>query len=272
VAAFIDEKVMVCGGATPAPVVLCYTLTDWTSEYTPKYRSPSAPDKTDWKEWSPGPSMAKKRSYAAGTKTEDGWWVTGGTNDTSTEILVNGAWVPGPELPTAMFGHCLLKLNSEKYFITGGVTDTLNLEARFDDDISTVSNPSYLVQNGVYSKVEGGPSVLIPACAMLGEDAYVVGGINTLTKDGSSEVHVWSKGQWKEGPELPVPIWGSSLVSYENQLYLLGGVTGNLSDGAFPFVELIYKLDQGAWTAVELYEDVNTYGRTKFPALVVPQK
>lgn len=253
VGALIDEKIMVCGGRTgytegglPALSDKCYTLTDGT-------------------QWTPAPDMENKRAYAAAAKTEDGWWVTGGTNVSrvmrdaatkSTEILINGKWESGPELPIALFGHCLLKLNSKQHLLAGGATPSMGSD-------ETKLGGTYLLEDGSYTEVVGGPILGIgAACAMLGEDAYIVGGGNPLTREMLSDVHIWSEGGWREGPKLPAPVYGASLVEHNNHLYLLGGLTSGNS-----YNKIIYKLDQGEWTVAANLRD----SRWSFPAFVVPK-
>lgn len=42
---------------------------------------------------------------------------------TSSEILVNGEFQPGPELPVGTYDHCMVAVNATHVFMSGGSTE-----------------------------------------------------------------------------------------------------------------------------------------------------
>ena len=48
-------------------------------------------------------------------------WVTGGRDNTTVNVTPAGS-NPGPDLPLAVDGHCLLQINSTTVMMIGGVT------------------------------------------------------------------------------------------------------------------------------------------------------
>ena len=66
--------------------------------------------------------MTFPRGFVGSAVFNGALWATGGYGRlNSTEILVNGSWAPGPDMPRGMGmdRHCLLALNDSTAFIVG---------------------------------------------------------------------------------------------------------------------------------------------------------
>ena len=89
VAGVVDSKLHICGGDEQST---CYALLG-----------------NCWKEL---PSLSVNRYEAAGSITEAGWLVTGGSerwgygSHSSSDLYKDGVWTSGPTLPTPTNGHC----------------------------------------------------------------------------------------------------------------------------------------------------------------------
>merc|ERR1712106_1020173 len=69
--------------------------------------------------------MTVERSGAAAVELGETWWVTGGYDASghllsSTEELTGNTWHSSTPLPTPLYGHCMVKINSSHVFIAGG--------------------------------------------------------------------------------------------------------------------------------------------------------
>merc|ERR1719250_972 len=80
--------------------------------------------------WVKEKGTISERKNAAAVETSAGWWVTGGWNkqkdcQSSTEVWDGKTWKKHIELPTPLCNHCMVKINSTHYFLTGGAKSTL---------------------------------------------------------------------------------------------------------------------------------------------------
>ena len=79
--------------------------------------------------WVIMPRMLEARAFASAVSVnEETWWITGGVNEvggnlSSTEILRDGVFSRGPELPEGLAKHCVAFLNESHVFLAGGETD-----------------------------------------------------------------------------------------------------------------------------------------------------
>ena len=105
------NTIMICGGYhTPDFLTNCYTLTDENG-----YFEQSA-------------SLHVPRLKSASVVTKNGLWITGGfhgwnENNTflsSTEFVTPTQALMGPEMPYAITGHCIIKIDESTVILTGG--------------------------------------------------------------------------------------------------------------------------------------------------------
>merc|ERR1711892_605665 len=69
--------------------------------------------------------MTVERAWPAATELGDSWWVTGGYDEhgnvlSSTEVLTGNTWLSSTPLPTPLYTHCMVQINSSHVFIAGG--------------------------------------------------------------------------------------------------------------------------------------------------------
>lgn len=82
--------------------------------------------------WTQPLSLLSERWYAASVMVTDSvWWITGGDRakaTSSTEILTFGgpdgmpSGSKGPPLPVAYTRHCVVKVDENRFFLSGGYT------------------------------------------------------------------------------------------------------------------------------------------------------
>ena len=200
--------------------------------------------------------LSKKRFLAATTPKNQSLWVTGGKDASfkdsklkSTDIIQrDGTIVVGPELPLALSQHAIVEIQpDETYMLIGGNTDDA-----FASKVTFV----YHARIGKWTK---GPDLLqgryAHSAGILHDIAthhpytVVVGG---LQNDGSEllPVEFLRSGslRWTQckhihvlhfpnmylhlyflGPPLPVPLYCHQMVSWNNNLVVLGGVLGGVT-------------------------------------------
>ena len=57
-----------------------------------------------------------------------GFWVTGGidggTVTSTTELYTtSGSWIPGPALPQAVWGHCVVQIDNDNTLLVAGLNE-----------------------------------------------------------------------------------------------------------------------------------------------------
>ena len=147
-----------------------------------------------------------------------GGWSKNDETLASSELWDGKTWKTHDPLPTPLWGHCVVKLNSSHVFIAGG-----NL-----DYYGQVSNASY-----IYSKDTG--FVEVPpmtrercghACGLHGGKIIAAGGFDNQDDDttkGTSEIFDLETLEWSEGPSLdPQKVIGGKIVSLEDKTILIG--------------------------------------------------
>ncbi|TRY74754.1 hypothetical protein TCAL_06331 [Tigriopus californicus] len=204
------------------------------------------------------------RVYSASAPySADGWWITGGYHDQnssllSTEILQSGSFVPGPNLPTPLYQHCLVRIDETRYFLTGGLPYSTSAWI-FDTNTQVweeVANPSVLRKS--------------PYCGLSktfnGEFQIVVsGGFDGMTPLDSVEIFSVSDQSWRFGPSLPQPMGRGATSSYGDTFILVGGY----GDGGYVKDLYQYEPDSGTWATLP---QKLQKGRSRHVALVVDVK
>ena len=100
------------------------------------WKSVSSCYKLEGNTWTSQPNMKHERTAAAASSTaKGGMFVTGGLDLTltpllSTEVLNNGEWEEGPQMPVRLAQHC--QVTSESGIIVAGELD-INLQSYMDN-------------------------------------------------------------------------------------------------------------------------------------------
>jgi len=162
--------------------------------------------------------MTVERQWPAAVELGETWWVTGGADASinhelsSTEELTGNTWHISTPLPTPLYGHCMVKINSSHVFIAGGY------------DGNGYSTATYL-----YSSTSGYttlPSMPIAraahACGILGTDIWVGGGYDGSNIIKSVELFSLTSQAWREGPPLPIATNGGRMMTVDGSLLMFG--------------------------------------------------
>ena len=192
----------------------------------------------DFKTWKRSPSiqpMKVKRIDAARAQMGNRWWATGGRNidgiTATTEFMdESGSWEMGFDLPAKTFGHCMVNIDKDHVFMTGGY----HLE-------SSAFRSSYIFQEGSNSprQVE---NMLYPrfahSCAILeNKNVIVAGGFNsTRFMHKNTEIFSFETGRWTEGPDLPYGKQNGAVMT------TIDGITYHI--GGHPPATNIFRLDK----------------------------
>ena len=193
-----SDGIMICGGHIGnIRINDCYLLT--TAGH--------------WLSSSPMQPMLSIREVAAAVSFGGGWLVTGGTDGarlSTSELFYNKKWQQFVDLPEAVQGHCLVKLNETHLLMAGGYTD------------NGASSKSY-----VYSQAGGftpQPDMITArhyhACTLFGDNVFAVGGDNI----NKVEYFSLSSPAWHQGPSLPVFTVGGEFLIVDDKPIFLGGV------------------------------------------------
>ena len=203
VGAYIDKKIMLCGG---------WLARKECSEY--EFRS---------QYWRDAPfSLHVERSEAAGANLQNGsWLIIGGKGLDkvpmfTTEVLEAGMFVPKVVFPEAISGHCIEKLNSSFILIAGG-------EGKEEALLDSV----YIMNLDTYFWVSAEDRLLFKRrghiCATVestnGKTIVIAGGFNLL----ETELLDLKSLKIKIGPSLPFMMDWAAKVQLGNSFAIVGG-------------------------------------------------
>merc|ERR1711892_46150 len=162
--------------------------------------------------------MTVERSWPAAAQLGETWWVTGGYDErgnvlSSTEVLTGNTWLSSTPLPTTLYGHCMVKINSSHVFIAGG-------QDRYNH--STAVAYLYNTISGIFSPL---PDMAMatddPACGILGSDVWVGGG-RTIDVRKSVKLFSLTSQAWREGPPLPIGTRAGRMMTVDGSLTMFG--------------------------------------------------
>jgi N-acetylneuraminic acid mutarotase len=139
------------------------------------------------------------------------------------------SWQPSLIAPPAIFWHSVIKKDNYVYLI-GGATypPTSSIDSTY---VGSISNDGSVASWNTTSSL---PKPLsLGATAMIGNRIYYAGGFTQDTGLENDKVYVatinsmdGSLSSWTEAGILPTTLSGLSMVSYNNNLYIIGGWDG----------------------------------------------
>jgi hypothetical protein len=215
--------------------------------------------------------MISVRVYAAAAQLKDGkLLVTGGFDESdslnSAEMLTEEGWESNiPSLPVAVYGHCMVTVNSTTVMAIGGRQN------------NQYSGKTFYFTFGEESWTEGPELKNKRAAHSCGKirrnkesqemSIIVAGGLDASSRLPSVEILDEGSNEWQTGPELPFGIERSQMVEDQNGgVVLIGGRTSSVGH-----LDTLYQLPQGGqdavWTKME--QKMNT-GRNSHTAILVP--
>ena len=172
-------------------------------------------------EWNEGPKMIKQRTYAHAIQlNEDEFWITGGWRLTSSTEIYNSLddkFVPGPDLPQAIYGHCMTQANSSHMIMAGG-------------RVMPAGQAAYLFEKStnVWTKLKNMTSLRDqrPGCFTFERN----GGLYLIVAGGNfapdSEIYSFATETWTEGPALPhIFRWGASTLYQDTFIMVMGALS-----------------------------------------------
>ncbi len=208
-AALIDGKLKVCGG--------------WIEELG--YVSDCYDYDFNAKTWDVARSMLADRREAAASLTSHGWLISGGQSESNTTELWDGQeFVPGPNMPEEMSGHCQVTVNATHLFFAISNSNTArNYMLNFD------SQEWIRVEDAQVSRS-------YPACGLVpnrdtaNPEVVVVG-------NGGSEVFNVASMTWREGPDFQ-PVGSRHASAQLDDTFALVGGTNNTA-----YLDTVYTFD-----------------------------
>ena len=203
-------KVTVCGGRNGKNRTIfssCFTLSNGKWAQLPKTYS-----------------LNTKRIYAASVKLNNQWWVTGGgvggeyKATDSTELRnSSGQWNYHTKLPKPLFGHCMVNIDKDTVFLTGGETHQLT---------KLKSTYQYNEKLGWKNLRDMPTPRLFHSCALLEDKNTIIvaGGFNKTGMLQSSDLYSIKDNTWSAGPELASgPQNGAVMLTLGGTTYQFGG-------------------------------------------------
>jgi len=205
-------------------------------------------------EWVKRPALSTERVHAAASFNSVGqWMVTGGKDNRetilqSTEVMDSSGtnWVPGPDLlGGSRMQHCQVSTKLGILVIGGFNYDARSLNTMI---LLPTNTTAWVTMPAMKYRREA------MACALMGDDVWVMGGFQDLSRFLSvTEIFSLTTQTWRDGPELPYAVnWGQAIV-YDGSLYHIGGLQ---SGGK------ILRLEGDIWEVIAstAYDDVrDTY-------------
>ena len=193
---------------------------------------------------------------ASSSDGSGGWMVTGGMGEggqflNTAELFKEGSWIPVPKLPFLLHNHCQVQAGG-KVVIAGGRSEGNMLDNTFileGDQWIEVGN---LIQARSFH-----------ACAVLSGKVYSIGGEDSGDIQSSVEVYDPATQTWSEGPALPYGLSIEQAITFDNNLYVLGGNTGDSINTE------IFKLSATSSEWEDIGTGVEMPDRSIFPATIV---
>ena len=143
----------------------------------------------------------------------------------TAEILVNGVWQKWPiNLPTKIGFHCMLMLNSTALILIGGNQDDVVLSPR--THIFDIANQKWSDGPVLHFGRRAHSCAIIPTNSQSSEYSVIV--VGGLDGHDMSSVEILDEGsnEWRQGPELPLPVCCSVIVEHPlGGIALIGGRT-----------------------------------------------
>jgi non-specific serine/threonine protein kinase len=166
-------------------------------------------------DWQQAPSLTVPRGGLAVVGTDDGVWAIGGVGATgthrSTERLVDGAWIAGPDLAETREHLAAAARGDEIVVIAGrdGGMPTNRVTTEFVTADGARPGPDLAVARGGTS------------AATIGSTVCVAGG---ETPDGTvAEVECLDGDTWSTAAHLGEPRHGLAVVALDGHLHVIGG-------------------------------------------------
>ena len=184
--------------------------------------------------------------------------VTGGMAEVglflnTTELLKEGSWMPGPELPYLLHNHCQDQAGG-KVIIAGGRSNGSVLKN------TLVLEGDQWMEVGSLTRARN-----FHACAVLSGKVYSIGG-ESGSIQSSVEVYDPATQNWSDGPELPYGLSIEQAITFDNNLYVLGGNTGDSTNTEIFKLSAISSEWEDIGTGVEMPD------RSIFPATIVNEE
>ena len=171
--------------------------------------------------WENTAETADPRLAAAGSKSADGWLVSGGYPAvSSTEVYQAGQWRRGPDLPAGLSGHCQAQLGDSVFITGGGAGEGTNTAAA----LQLRPGLGYWTPVTSMNAARAGHT-----CTQHQGSLWVLGGRGEQDSSGQylSSVEVYKPGSksWQPGPQLPVSLSESQvrseLIYWDRMMYWL---------------------------------------------------
>lgn len=204
------------------------------------------------KTWSNFGVLPNTHSHFPTVKLEDHWililggWEAGEASANTYQLYMNGSLFNGPKLPYPGYGIAATAIGNNYVFLVGAfdghMKDVYILDWKqqtFEEQIPVVLNRRY-AQCQPYRDKRNQLKIL------------VVGGTTLSDPLGPtpSDIFVWDSKTWLPGPSLEENFYHSRLVSYNGNLFLVGGSLG-LSYDFFPIIHKFHGKNE-SWTIFPL--------------------
>ena len=161
-------------------------------------------------------------------------WISGGYDmeDKSQVVLSNGTVSEGPVMPEKIMDHCVVAINKTTVLVTGGMNDNGYATKKtygYNFESGQWSNGSELINErvdhgcGVFQNSTGLVIAVIGGYDVNGEylDSVEFAVLNDYAHN--TPTLIW---EWKNGPQFPFNVFGSTVVSTNAKLYVVGGYQG----------------------------------------------
>ena len=217
----------------------------------------------DTGEWIRTTDMDTERWYAASVLMDNNeWWITGGSPISanpysSTLIFKDGLFSPGPDLPSPLYFHCLLTINSTHAFLAGGLDGHARQQKAYmfewtSGTWTTLADMKYARDSH--------------CCGLAGKNIVVVGGVtDDDSGEATSEIFSTDSLTWSMGPGTPNGklFYRAPTVPHGNSFLVVGGYDESAH------LDTIYEFDATNIAWIQREERLET-ARRYLVALALP--
>jgi non-specific serine/threonine protein kinase len=224
--------------------------------------------------WTALPSLPTPREGLAATIVGGDLVTAGGEQKTrvlnTVEILhlSTNTWSTGPPLQTARHGLALVTVESTVYALGGATLPDHNGSTAVDEALDFTSAPPTSLAPitspaAAWRTVPAMPTARqqMGAAVINNEVIWVAGGLTSATASTSKvEGYDTSINTWGPEPTLPLALHHEMVVSYHNQVVVMGGWVPSGDNPSATVSNRVFQLQNGSWVELQAMPDARAAG------------
>jgi len=167
--------------------------------------------------------------------------------------LHTNTWSSGPAMRTPRHGMAVVGLGSTVYTLAGARAPSHTASSGVAEALDFTSAPSSSATaptsgQSAWRSIHDMPTARQQLGAAVADGViWVIGGITDKASTGKVEGYDPAIDTWKSGPDLPLPLHHEMVVSYHNEVVVLGGWVPKGPELAGAAQDKVFALRNGSW-------------------------